>query len=96
MIKDIYGYLPLIEDFLEEKIPAREFDDKFFEKIGQDEYMYPGEEEVFSDLIDELCYFVDGYTEVEELIGTEEDYYIDENRLRQEVTRIYKEIQKLK
>lgn len=102
MIKDQYGYIPLIEDFLNKKISAKEFDDKFFEKVGSEEEPFI-EGNDLDDLIDELCYYVDAYVDDETLAGGEdlepfertgED--LDEPQLRAEVTRIYNEIQKLK
>ena len=102
MIKDLHGYIPLIKDFLERKISAKEFDDKFFEKIGSEDEPFI-EENNFEDLIDELCYYVDAYVDDETLEGGEdfepierEGDDLDEPQLRAEVTRIYNEILKLK
>lgn len=103
MITDPYNYIGLIEEFLKGKIPAKEFDDRFFETIGNDRYQYSKNgEEAFFNLIDELCYFVDDYVD-DEVFSYEdaalferEEGDLDEDQLRAEVTRIYKEIQKLK
>ncbi len=101
MIKDTQGYIPLIESFLEKKIPANQFDRAFFKMVGEDQEPFI-EENDLDDLIDELCYYVDAYVDDETLKGGEDlepfergEKDLDEPQLRTEVARIYLKIKEL-
>lgn len=91
MRQELYDYEKIVESFVNKNISVKEFDEKFNERYAIEKN---NSDELFQ-LLDEIFYFIDAYTEVEELIGTEEDYYIDEERLRIEATRLLKEIREL-
>ncbi|MCI5060223.1 MAG: hypothetical protein MRY79_04035 [Alphaproteobacteria bacterium] len=108
MIDDPHDYIPLIEGFLEKKIPPKDFQLKFFEKIGTDRYLYKNNEDYF-ELIDSLCYYVDAYVDEDvftridgRLFDIEgepvepDEHDLDEDQLREVVTKIYNEIKALK
>lgn len=101
MINDPYNYIGLIEEFLNKSITAKEFETRFFDTIREEKEPYV-EGDAFAGLIDELFYYVEDYVDDEVLayeegaLSEREEGDLDESQLRKEVTRIYKDIQRLK